>query len=80
MVTEALSHADHVPTWCSKCLRNNPGHEEVDCPTRELCRSCGRRGNLFFLCTHKCDDTKDQLMHGEDGEEADPSLYGDGES
>ncbi len=34
---EALNHADHIPKWCGKCLRNNPGHEEVDCPTRELC-------------------------------------------
>ncbi len=79
-VTQALSHTPHIPTWCGKCLRNNPGHEEVDCLTRELCRNCGRCGNLFFLRTHKCNDTNDQLMHGEDSEEADPSLYGDGES
>src|SRR6266571_3618606 len=78
-VVEALAHKDPVPEWCGKCLRNNPGHEEVDCPTRELCRNCGRRGNLFFLRTHKCDDTDDQLMAGE-GEEGDPELYGDGES
>ncbi len=78
-IGEALSHQDHIPTWCGKCLRTNPGHEEVDCPTRELCRNCGRRGNLFFLRTHKCDDINNQLMHGE-GEEGDPELYGDGES
>ena len=78
-VTEALAHETHIPTWCGKCLRNNPGHEEVDCPTRELCRNCGKRGNLFFLRTHKCDDNHDQLMHGE-GEEGDPELYSDGES
>ncbi len=59
-VTEALAATPSIPTWCGKCLRNNPGHEEVDCPTRELCRNCGRRGNLFFLRTHKCDDTNDQ--------------------
>jgi len=51
----------------------------LDCPTRELCRNCGRRGNLFFLRTHKCNDTNDQFMYGE-GEEGDPELYGDGES
>ena len=78
-VTEALAATPSIPTWCGKCLRNNPGHEEVDCPTRELCRNCGRRGNLFFLRTHKCDDTNDQRMAGE-GEEGDPELYGDGES
>ncbi len=78
-VMEALSHQDHIPTWCSKCLRNNPGHEEVDCPTRELCHSCGRQGNLYFLRTHKCNDNREQRMHGED-EEGDPELYGDGES
>ncbi len=78
-VTEALSHQEHVLTWCGKCLHNNPGHEEVDCPTRELCRNCGQRGNLFFLRTHKCDDNEEQLMYGE-GEEGDPELYSDGES
>ncbi len=31
-VEEALSHTPATPTWCGKCLRNNPGHEEVDCP------------------------------------------------
>ncbi len=76
---EALGHQAHIPSWCGKCLRNNPGHEEVDCPTRELCRKCGRRGNLFFLRTHRCNNTNDQLMHAE-GEEGDPELYGDGES
>ena len=79
MVVEALAPETHIPKWCGKCLRNNPGHKEVDCPTRELCRTCGRRGNVFFLHTHKCDDTNDQLMHSE-GEEYDPELYGDGES
>ncbi len=79
-VTEALTHVPTAPTWCGKCLRNNPGHEEVDCPTRELCRNCGRRGNLYFLRTHRCANTQDQLVYGEDNEVADPSLYGDGES
>ena len=79
MVTEALAHETHTPTWCGKCLRTNPGHDEVDCPMRELCRNCGKRGNLYFLRTHRCDDTHEQLMHGEE-EEGDPELYGDGES
>ena len=79
-VTEALAHETHIPQWCGKCLRNNPGHEEVDCPTRELCRNCGRRGNLYFLHTHKCDDINDQVMHNKGGEEGDPELYGNGES
>ncbi len=79
-VTEALSHTDHIPTWCGKCLHNNPGHEEVDCPTREVCRNCNRRGNLYFLRTHRCMDESDQLMNGEENEVGDPELYGDGES
>ncbi len=79
-ITEALTYVPPTPTWCGKCLRNNLGHEEVDCPTRELCCNCGRRGNLYFLCTHKCDNDTDQRMYGEDNEIPDPSLYGDGES
>ncbi len=47
---------------------------------QELCRNCRQQGNLYFLQTHKCDDTQDQLMCGEDNEVADPSLYGDSES
>ncbi len=78
-VTKALATTSHIPTWCGKCLRNNPNHKEVDCPTREVCRNCGKRGNLYFLRTHKCDDDNNQLMHGE-GEVADPELYGNGES
>ncbi len=78
--TEALNHTQHIPQWCGKCLRNNPGHEEVDCPTRELCRNCRRCGNLYFLHTHKCNSVNDQCMHGEDNKLADPSLYSDGES
>ncbi len=78
--TEALAHQPAEPTWCGKCLCNNPGHKEVDCPTRELCRNCGRQGNLYFLRTHKCGDTSDQLMNSEDNEVADPSLYGNGEN
>ncbi len=79
-VTEALTYIPHMPTWCGKCLRNNPGHEEVDCPTCELCRNCGRHGNLYFLHTHKCNDTNDQLMHREDNEVPDLELYSDGKS
>ncbi len=79
-VVKALNHTDHIPTWCSKCLRNNPGHEEVDCPMRELCRNCGRRGNLYFLRTHRCSNDNDQRMNREDNEVGDPELYGDGES
>jgi len=79
-VTEALAHQDHIPTWCGKCLQNNPGHEEIDCPMRELCQNCGRRGNFYFLRTHKCDETDEQLMYGEDNNVVDPDLYGDGES
>ena len=80
-VTEALNHTEPTPTWCGKCLRNNPGHKEVDCPTRELCHTCGRCRNLYFLHTHKCDDdTQDQFMHSEDNEEADPELYRDSKS
>ncbi len=78
--TEALAHVPATPTWCGKCLHNNPGHEEVDCPTRELCRKCGRRGNLFFLRTHRCAEEQDQFMYGEENNQVDPSLYGDGES
>ncbi len=74
-VTKALAHVLVTPIWCGKCLRNNPGHEEVDCPTRELCRNCGRRGNLYFLRTHKCDDNNNQNMYNEEG---DPELYRDG--
>jgi len=79
-VEEALNQTPVAPKWCSKCLCNNLRHKGVDCPTRELCCACSRRGNLFFLHTHKCDNTSDQLMHGKNNEVADPDLYGDGKS
>ncbi len=79
-ITEALNQTITPLTWCGKCLCNNPGHAEVDCPTRELCHNCSWWGNLFFLQTHNCDEDKDQHMYSKDNEVPDPSLYGDGES
>jgi len=77
-VEEALEQKENIPTWCGKCLRNNPGHEEVDCPTREQCRACGRRGPLGFMRAHRCPpiDDDDDITN----EEVDIELYGDGES
>ncbi len=76
-VEEVLKQKENVPTWCGKCLRNNPGHEEVDCPTREQCRVCGRQGPLGFMRSHHCPpvDDKDPT-----NKEVDIKLYGDGES
>ncbi len=74
---EALEQKENIPTWCSKCLRNNPGHKEVDCPTREQCRMCGRRGPLGFMRSHHCPPIDDKNSVNE---EVDIELYGDGES
>jgi len=57
---EALAQKENQPTWCSKCLCNNPGHEEVDCPTREQCRACGRWGPLGFMRAHRCPPIDDE--------------------
>ncbi len=65
-IWEALDQTPTTPRWCGKCLRNNPSHDEVDCPTRELCCNCGQRGNLFFLRTHKCEEVRDQLMYSKE--------------
>ncbi len=76
-VEEALEQKENIPTWCGKCLRNNAGHEEVDCPTREQCRACGRRGPLGFMRSHRCPPIDDEDPANE---EVDIELYGDGES
>ncbi len=76
-VGEALEQKENVPAWCGKCLRNNPGHEEVDCPTREQCRACGCRGPLGFMRGHRCPPIDDEDPVNE---EVDIELYGDGES
>ncbi len=76
-VEEGLAQKENVPTWCGKCLRNNPGHEEVDCPTREQCRACGSRGPLGFMRAHRCPPIDDEDPANE---EVDIELYGDGES
>jgi len=77
MVEEALAQKENMPTWCSKCLCNNLGHKEVNCPTREQCRTCRRRGPLGFMRAHRCPpvDDKDPA-----NEEVDIELYGDRES
>ncbi len=76
-VEEGLDQKENVSPWCGKCLRNNPGHEEVDCPTREQCRACGRRGPLGFMRGHRCPPIDDEDPANE---EVDIELYGDGES
>src|SRR6266702_1226139 len=76
-VEEALEQKENIPKWCGKCLRNNPGHEGVDCPTREQCRACGRRGPLGFMRAHGCPPIDDEDPVDE---EVDIELYGDGES
>ncbi len=77
MVGEVLEQKENVLTWCGKCLRNNPGHEEVNCPTRKQCCACRRWGPLGFMRAHRCPpiDNKDPI-----DEEVNIELYGDGES
>ncbi len=72
-----MAQKENVPTWCGKCLRNNPGHKEVDCPMHKQCWACGSRGPLGFMCAHHCPpiDNEDPT-----NEEVDIKLYGDGES
>ena len=57
MITENVAHinqAEHMNNWCSKCLCDMPGHNEIDCPTYEGCRKCWVCGPVGFLKTHKC--------------------------
>ncbi len=77
MMEEALAQKENVSTWCGKCLRNNPGHEEVDCPMHEQCCVCRRRGPLSFMCAHRCLPVDDE---DPTNEEVDIELYSDGES
>ena len=76
-VGEALAQKENVLTWCSKCLHNNPGHEEVDCPMHKQCHTCGRRGPMGFMRAHCCPPVDDE---DPTNEEVDIELYGDGES
>ncbi len=66
-----------ILTWCGKCLHNSLGHKEIDCPMREQCHTCGRRGLLGFMRAHRCPpvDNEDPM-----NEEVDIELYGNGES
>ncbi len=76
-VAEALEQKENVPTWCGKCLHNNPGHKEVDCLTHEQCCACGSQGPLGFMHAHRCPPVNDEDPIDE---EVDIELYGDGES
>ncbi len=49
-----IQQAEHVPNWCGKCLRDMPGHKEIDCPSYEGCGKCWVRGPHGFLRHHKC--------------------------
>jgi len=57
MLEEKVAHIDkveHANTWCGKCLRDMPRHDEIDCPMYESCGKCWVRGPVGFLKTHKC--------------------------
>ncbi len=61
-VAENMAHinqADHTPNWCGKCLRDMPGHKEIDCPAYEGCGKCWVRGPHGFLRHHKCATSTD---------------------
>ena len=53
-VLEALNRQPSTPKWCGKCFRHNPGHEELQCPSYEYCRTCGQQGPFLFLRKHRC--------------------------
>ncbi len=55
-----IKQADHTPNWCGKCLRDMPGHKEVDCPLYEGCGKCWVRGLHGFLKHHKCVEQEDE--------------------
>ncbi len=57
-----INKAEHVNNWCGKCLRDMPGHNEIDCPMYEGCGKCWVHGPVGFLKTHRC-------AKGEDGED-----------
>ncbi len=54
-----INQAEHTPNWCGKCLRDMPGHEEIDCPLYEGCGKCWVRGPHGFLKRHKCAEQSD---------------------
>ena len=54
-----IKQADHTPNWCGKCLRDMPGHKEIDCPSYEGCGKCWVRGTHGFLKHHKCVEETD---------------------
>ncbi len=49
-----IGKAEHVSNWCGKCLRDMPGHNEIDCPAYEGCGKCWVHGPVGFLKTHRC--------------------------
>ncbi len=54
-----INQAEHTNNWCGKCLRNMPGHQEIDCPTYEGCGKCWVHGPVGFLKTHRCAEEED---------------------
>ncbi|SRR6266702_7448369 len=76
MVEEALVQKENMPMWCGKCLCNNPGHKEVNCPTHEQCCTCGQGGPLGFMWRHCCPPIDENPKN----EEVNIELYGNRES
>src|SRR6266702_2110659 len=59
-----IRQAKHIPNWCSKCLRDMPGHQEIDCPSYKSCGKCWVCGPHGFLRHHKC--IKEEEEEGND--------------
>jgi len=55
-----INQAKHVANWCSKCLHNMPGHNEIDYPSYKGCGKCWVRGPVGFLKTYKCVEEEDK--------------------
>ncbi len=68
MVKENIAHiqqAEHVATWCGKCLHDMLGHNKINCPQYEACGKCWVHGPVGFLKTHQCieEDVEEDLVN-----------------
>jgi hypothetical protein len=76
---DLMNRTEWTPTVCTKCGKQQPGHNEFECPEYEYCSWCKTTGAMGFIANHKCaiymdadnlengwDNGDEDLYHGDD--------------
>ena len=70
-----LDRPQWTPPVCAKCGKQQPGHEEMECPQYEYCGWCRQSGSYGFIGRHRCQVMDDGNPLEMDYDDRDADLW-----